>query len=78
MSCLGLDQRKIMTIRFISAALAVGFALNPIVYAGSFPDDVPVLGYSPANMDKSVSPRNDFYHYAAGNWLKLDVQVFNG
>lgn len=30
---------------------------------------VPRLGYSPANMDKGVSPRKDFYRYAAGHWL---------
>jgi hypothetical protein len=29
----------------------------------------PVLGYSPENMDKRVSPRQDFYRYAVGNWL---------
>jgi len=27
------------------------------------------LGYSPSHMDKSVSPRKDFYAYATGNWL---------
>ena len=30
----------------------------------------PALGYSPANMDKRVSPRQDFYRYAAGHWLE--------
>ncbi len=29
----------------------------------------PALGYSPANMDRSVSPRRDFYRYAVGGWL---------
>jgi putative endopeptidase len=28
------------------------------------------LGYSPAHMDRTVSPRVDFYAYATGNWLK--------
>ena len=27
------------------------------------------LGYSPAHMDRTVSPRVDFYAYATGNWL---------
>lgn len=27
------------------------------------------LGYSPRHMDRSVSPRADFYAYATGNWL---------
>ncbi len=28
------------------------------------------LAFSPENMDISVSPGADFYHYAVGNWLK--------
>lgn len=59
-----------MTIRMKAVALAAGLALGSQAHSGSFPDDVPALGYSPANMDQSVSPRQDFYHYAAGNWLK--------
>lgn len=27
------------------------------------------LGYSPMHMDRTVSPREDFYGYATGNWL---------
>jgi len=27
-------------------------------------------GINPANIDKSVSPCDDFFHYASGNWLK--------
>jgi putative endopeptidase len=39
-------------------------------HAGSFPTDVPALGYSLKNMDQTVDPRQDFLRYAAGTWLK--------
>ncbi|MDD0813005.1 M13 family metallopeptidase [Curvibacter sp. HBC28] len=29
-----------------------------------------VLGYSPSHMDRSVDPRQDFYAYANGQWLR--------
>ena len=38
--------------------------------AGTSSADVPELGYAPQNMDRSVDPRQDFYRYAAGTWLK--------
>lgn len=56
------------------AALAILFSFGllpgPTARAGSFPTDVPALGYSPQNMDRTVDPRRDFLRYAAGNWLR--------
>ena len=34
-------------------------------------------GFSVNNMDKSVSPKDNFYHFAAGNWLKKAVIADN-
>lgn len=56
---------KISNLLFSLTLLCV-----PCAQAGSFLSDVPALGYSPQNMDPSVDPRQDFYRYAAGNWLK--------
>jgi putative endopeptidase len=58
-----------MTNRFFALTL-VAACTSPLALADTYPDDVPALGYSPANMDIRVSPREDFYRYAAGNWLK--------
>ncbi|WP_168224653.1 M13 family metallopeptidase [Rhodoferax aquaticus] len=48
-------------------ALAAAMGLQSLGFAK---DAGPALGYSPANMDKRVSPREDFYRYANGHWLK--------
>ena len=51
-----------------TALACAGFTLA--ASAGTLTSDVPSLGYSPQNMDRSVDPRQDFYRYAAGTWLK--------
>lgn len=35
-------------------------------------DSVPDPAFSPRHMDRSVSPLQDFYTYAAGNWLRTN------
>ena len=49
--------------RHAASALLAG---APAIHAAA---QGPALGYSPANIDKGVSPRQDFYRYAAGQWL---------
>ncbi len=51
-------------------ALTAFAGLMPAAWSGTLPSDVPALGYSPLNMDRSVDPRQDFYRYAAGGWLR--------
>jgi putative endopeptidase len=50
-------------------ALSPWLAVPPVLAASALPD-VPALGFSPQNMDRSVDPRQDFYRFAAGTWLQ--------
>jgi putative endopeptidase len=59
-----------MNIARLVQAIAVAAIAGQQAFAGSFPTDVPSLGYSPQNMDRTVSPRQDFLRYASGNWLR--------
>ena len=38
--------------------------------SSAFAQTVPSSGIDPKNLDTSIRPGNDFYHYAAGGWLK--------
>ena len=46
--------------------LLLGLAM---AFTGAFAQ-TPVSGIDPSNLDTSVRPGDDFYHYAAGGWLK--------
>lgn len=59
-----------MKRRQLASALLVLCLVGQEARSGTSASDVPALGYSPQNMDRSVDPRQDFYHYAAGTWLK--------
>jgi putative endopeptidase len=60
------------TLRFLSrnAAACALFALAPLfVYSQNAPAPE-THGIVVADMDRSVKPGDDFYHYANGAWIK--------
>jgi len=58
--------RRMARAWVLCLAAALLLAGAPAIHAAA---DGPALGYSSANMDKRVSPRQDFYRYATGRWL---------
>ncbi|HTR81220.1 MAG TPA: M13 family metallopeptidase [Bacteroidota bacterium] len=52
------------------AAFGVGLALNIAASQDITPQAKPL---DPANMDLSVKPCDDFFHYANGNWIKKNT-----
>jgi predicted metalloendopeptidase len=61
---------KLLKIALTPAVFAVMTFAAQTAQAGTFPTDVPSLGYSSQNMDRTVDPRKDFLRYAAGTWLE--------
>jgi putative endopeptidase len=67
------DHRRFPATSRLACAVLSGFAGSVLLAApptAQAAADVPALGYSSSNMDKAVSPRQDFYRYAAGHWLE--------
>jgi putative endopeptidase len=60
------------TLRFLSrsAAACALFALAPFAAYAQEAHAPETHGIVVANMDRSVKPGDDFYHYANGNWIK--------
>jgi len=67
------DCRIQFRLAAVMAALFIGIAMpgNRLAHAAGIPAAGPDdLAFSIENMDRSVDPRKDFYHFAAGGWLK--------
>jgi putative endopeptidase len=64
------DHTKLPVAQRLTLALFALLAASAVIAAppGATAEET-ALGYSLANMDKRVSPRKDFYRYAAGQWL---------
>ena len=54
-------------IAFFPAVFAVVLSVNTAASQDISPQAKPI---DPANMDLSVKPCDDFFHYANGNWMK--------
>ncbi len=58
-------------IRFSISLIIITLSARAVFAAGSnASENPPAPQFSVTNMDTTVEPAVDFYHYAAGNWLK--------
>jgi putative endopeptidase len=57
-----------LTVCTVAACIAQSFAASSAAAGATIAS--PPLGFSVANMDRSVDPRRNFYQYAVGTWLK--------
>ncbi len=62
--------KKHMLKTKVQRAVAGLSIVSAIVISGFMPDDLGRSGIDVAAIDKSVSPKTDFYQYANGTWLK--------
>src|ERR1051325_409736 len=57
-------------IHSIWIAVAFSFNFSSSAAESSNPSNLKIPRFSVENMDRSVDPATDFYHFAAGTWLK--------
>src|SRR4051794_37293123 len=53
---------------YVATAGIVALSVPNLFAAGETPPNIP--RFSIENMDRSVEPADDFYHFATGNWIK--------